>query len=1029
MSAAQRHGHGPRHRPDPARSWVRLARWLPLLALALPAAVHAQGEVAGTVVEAVTGRPIPGAQVVVEGTELGSATDAQGRFRIANVAGERAVLRVVMIGYREAAQPVEVGRTDLVLELREAAVALDAIVVTGTVGETQARALGNAVSTISASQRAEVAPVTDVHGLLLGTVPGVRMLKSAGEIGSGGVIRIRGASSMSLSGEPLLYVDGIRVNNDPADGGGVGSDAGQPPSRINDLNPEDIESVEIIKGPAAATLYGTEASNGVIQIITKRGRAGAATVNLHIKQGAAWLPDPESLFPPTYYRSRTGDIVEFNVLRSERERGLGPWFRTGTPQSYGANVSGGSEQVRYYFSLDYDRDEGPVTYNWQNKLSGRGNLSYTPTDNLDLNLSIGTVRSRTRFASANQPITTSIIWSCPAPGCEAGSGAPNAVDGPFRGFIGYLPERFENGDVQGYEDVDRTTIGVTATHRPAGWFTHKVAVGGDFGMARGTELFRRLADDQLGLQVRVGRKDVENRRASFMNADYSATATLNPHENLQFATSGGLQYYERSRDVVFARGETFPVSQLETISSGATRTATEDFVENKTVGLYVQEQVSWKNRIFLTGALRGDDNSAFGKNYDFVVYPKFQASWVVSEEPFFAGIPFDQLKLRAAWGEAGQQPDAFAALRTYEPEAGPGGVPTLTPENIGNPDLEPEVSREFELGFDASVFDGRLGIEFTYYDQQTTNAIVDLPALRSLGFPGNQSLNLGEVANKGIELGVDAAVYRSNAVGIELGLTYSRNDNEVVDIGGGTPIVVSAQNGQMHVPGFSMGSIFQKRVVSSTLTQNDAGRTVATDVMCEGGALLPGTTNLSRGGGAPLPCAEAPNVYWGQPLPVWEGGVTATVTLFRNLQLYALADYVGGHHYINGDIWGAHMLFGNSREILERDDPILLGYETIGGAAALQVGIMEAGVSRLRALSATYTLPSSWVSRFGVSRASLTVLGENLATFWEAQPEAFGIEQIDPEVRNNAGNNGISAFNQEGWPMLRRFSTTLRVTF
>jgi hypothetical protein len=290
-------------------------------------------------------------------------------------------------------------------------------------------------------------------------------------------------------------------------------------------------------------------------------------------------------------------------------------------------------------------------------------------------------------------------------------------------------------------------------------------------------------------------------------------------------------------------------------------------------------------------------------------------------------------------------------------------------------------------------------------------------------------VNLGEVTNQGIELGVDASLYRSTNLGVDLGLTFSRNDNEVLDIGGGAPIVVAANQGQYHVPGFSLASIFQRRVVSATLTQNSAGRTVATNVMCEGGDLLPNSTNLSRGGGAPVPCAQAPAVYWGQPLPVWEGGVNARVTIFRNLQLYALADFVGGHHYINGDIWGSHMLFGNSREILERDDPILLGYEAIGGASAFQVGILDAGISRLRALSATYNLPASWVTRFGAARASITLLGENLVTFWAAAPDAFGIEQIDPEVRNNAGSNRMSAFNQEGWPMLRRFSTTLRVTF
>jgi hypothetical protein len=222
--------------------------------------------------------------------------------------------------------------------------------------------------------------------------------------------------------------------------------------------------------------------------------------------------------------------------------------------------------------------------------------------------------------------------------------------------------------------------------------------------------------------------------------------------------------------------------------------------------------------------------------------------------------------------------------------------------------------------------------------------------------------------------------------------------------------------------------MFSKRVVSADLVPTATGRTVATNVMCEGGELVPGTTNLSRGGGGPMPCALAPLVYRGQPLPVWEGGVNATVTLFRNLQLFALADFVGGHHYINGDMWGVHFLFGNSRAILERTDPILLGYEAIAGAGAFQASILDAGISKLRALSATYNLPSNWVSRFGVSRASITALGENLFTIWEAETEAFGVKRVDSEVRGNVGT-ALNAFNQEGWPQLRRFSTTLRVTF
>jgi outer membrane receptor protein involved in Fe transport len=152
----------------------------------------------------------------------------------------------------------------------------------------------------------------------------------------------------------------------------------------------------------------------------------------------------------------------------------------------------------------------------------------------------------------------------------------------------------------------------------------------------------------------------------------------------------GLQYYDRTNTTATSTGSTFPIRALETVSAGSIKNASETLVENKTVGAFFQQQVEWKNRVFLTGAVRGDDNSAFGANYNFVAYPKLSASWVISEEPFFARVPvINSLKLRSAWGRAGQQPDAFAAARTYQPTVGPGGVSTLSPQNLGNPDLCP----------------------------------------------------------------------------------------------------------------------------------------------------------------------------------------------------------------------------------------------------------------------------------------------------------------------------------------------------
>jgi TonB-linked SusC/RagA family outer membrane protein len=1009
--------------------WAALAVLVSVLTL-LSIPLEAQQVVSGTVVNARTQRPIGNTQVRVEGTDLGGVTNSDGEFQIVGVPTGQITLVVVRIGFRPLIRVVASGTTGNTLSITESAVSLDEIVVTGTAGQQTARSIGNAVAQVQMTDLLELAPAPDISKMLSGQVAGVRFMSTGGEVGAGAISRIRGVSSMSLAATPLIYVDGVRVNNLDNELGafaGTGFDGAQQPSRINDFNPEDIESIEIIKGPAAATLYGTEAANGVIQIITKKGRQGRPTVNMWVRQGASSMPDPENLFPEVYYRAADGSVQSFNVLREDRIRNGNVWFHTGHAQTYGASVDGGSEQMTYYMSMDWARDEGPVPYNWRNKLTGRANVGYRPNDAFDVNLSLGMVRSSAQSSSAQQPFTTAIIWSCPAPGCEEGSGAPNAIDGPFRGYIAYLPEVYED-EIEGFQHVDRTTVSVQANHRITPWLTHRVTVGGDFGNNRNSELYR--ATGNLGNALAQGSKTIVNSRVTFASADYQASATLRPTSNLTFTPSAGFQFFRKQQELTFAQGQTFPVSALETVSSGATRIAEEDFIENRTVGVFFQGQASWKDRLFLTGAVRGDDNSAFGENFKFVAYPKVQGSWVVTDEPFAQGSSLlSTLKLRAAWGRSGQQPDVFAALRTYEPTVGVDGASTLTPDNVGNLDLEPEVGEELEVGFDASLFDDRVALGFTHFRQRTTNAILRVPALPSLGFPGTRFENIGEVKNNGIELTFQGTVTRSDNFGLDLGFTFSTTKNQITSLGGQPPLVHNAAFGQMHVEGLPLASIFMKRVVSADIDDSGA-LPVAANVLCEGGTIIEGT-NVSRGGGAPVPCAEAPAVYWGQPVPEWEGSASTTVTLFRHFELYGLVDFLGGRTLIDGSVAGSHRFFLHSRAAVARDDPILLGYESLGGEGIWQTGTINGGFAKLRTISATVRFPQSWAERLRASRMSLNLAAENLATLWVGESNTFGHDIIDPEVAQQTGGatEGLSAFNQEGWPMMRSFYATVRVTF
>jgi TonB-linked SusC/RagA family outer membrane protein len=1007
----------------------------------------AQDQVTGRVVDAAGQRPLAGAQVMVPATGQGVLTDNRGAFTLTGLSGNEVTIRVQMLGYRAAEQTVAVGSTDVLFQLSETAIALDEMVVTGTAGERQRRSIGNVVGRLDAADLQDIAPAAQLQDMLSAQVPGVRIMQSGGEIGTGGTTRIRGASSLTLSGNPLLYIDGVRVDGSDFTGG-VGTFAfagGNLPSRMNDINPEDIESIEVIKGPAAATLYGTEASNGVIHIITKKGARGAPQVNMRLREGAYWLPDAINYFNPTYFRCtgvsqqagvhpllqcNAGEIVEVNVLALDKAILGEEWFRTGRQPAVGADISGGSESVRYFFSADWDRQEGYLPYNWQHRLSGRANMGYTPTDEINIDFSLGGARSRARSASTQQPLSTHIIWSCPAPGCEAGSGLPHALDGPRRGYIGAVPEIFER-EVLGFQNVDRVTASVNFSHRPRDWFNHRLAVGTEFTNIQDTDLRRGTRSVEfIGNTLNEGMKRVGSTRGTHFTFDYGASAAWQATDRIILTTSVGAQYFERRQESSQARGDVFPLEALETVSAAAERFAFEEFWENKTVGVYVQEEMSLDNRLFLTVAVRGDDNSAFGEDFTFVTYPKVSASWVIGEESFMEDYHWlSSLRLRAAWGQSGMQPDFFDAIRTFQPVIGADGAPAVTPQNIGNPDLSPEVGDEIELGFDATFLEDRFSFEFTHFRQRTKDALVRVPALPSLGFPGVQLQNLGEIRNTGVELGLNARAYEGAQASLDLGFTLSSAKNEIVDLGGQDFIIQLASMGQYHVEGFPLAGIFFRRVVSADLVEGATpAENMATNILCEGGERVPGT-NFSRGGGAPVPCDEAPEVFWGQPLPEWEGSFSASLSWGENLSFYGVVDFIKGRTWIDNDVIAVHSFFLNSREALERTDPILLAYRQIGENR--QPGILSGDFAKLRNFSVQYRFPTAWAQRVNASRLSMTLAGENLATLWRPDETSFGHRSLDPERTRQTGGAtpGLNAFNQERWPTGRRVTLTTRVTF
>jgi TonB-linked SusC/RagA family outer membrane protein len=1033
----------PRANRGEARPWLRLV--IPLLAalcVLIPSdRVAAQGSaITGTVVSSTSGAPIPSAQVLVSGTTIGTTTDANGRFRLDGLTGESVTLEVRRIGFRPTRQVSRVGITDVRITLAEQSVSLDEVVVTGTPGGQARRELGNAVTTINAATVNEQGTVNSVHQLLNARAPGVFINPSTGNVGSGSRIRIRGAASLSLSNEPLVYVDGIRVNSQAATGPVNQGFSGNAISRLNDINPDDIESVEVIRGPAAATLYGTEASGGVIQIITKKGSRGAPRWSFSTRQGTSYVKDLEEVIPTNYAsiprRGGTAgqrDTISNNVYLSEKAKG-NDLFQSGRIGEYDLSTNGGSGLFRYFAGAGYENSEGVDAVNKVDRKTGRLNLNVTPTDKLDFAFNVGYTNGYVSVpceAGCGGIVLTSYL-SNPANDTTLTNGQPN----PLRGFHSGLPEAY-GAYYEFYQEVDRFTAGFQANQTVAPWFRHRIALGTDRTQEENSELGRRIENllyrSVLGTSG-LGYRSMSWRSVNNLTMDYSGSALFDVNSNIKSTTSFGAQYYRNYYERTNSYGEQFPAVGVTNVGSTTTARSTDhDLEEDATLGFYAQEQVGIGNRLFLTAAIRADDNSAFGRNFDRVYYPKFSASWVISEENFWRFPSVDQLKLRAAYGESGKQPTTFSALQTYTSATGPTGGPTVTPLSIGNPDLGPERSKEVEIGFDASGFNDRLGLEFTWYNKKTTDAILDRQIAPSIGIPGTQPFNAGAVRNWGTETLLRIRPVSMRRFDWETTLSLATNDSEVQDLGTADAILelrrqttcsgyvpgtsdpstcpvadfVNASSAPLsprHQVGYPIGSIFHKRIVSAEL--NAAGAPI--NVMCDDG----------KGGSILCSSPSAPFVYLGRTIPKIEGAWSNTLTLFNNVRVTGLIDGKRGHTKANGSDRFRCVVLDRCRErwYPAEFDPKRIASVRAGTDVLPDSYIQDASFARFRELSVAYTLPSSLTRLGRFNRATVTLAGRNLAT-WTDYPG------LDPEVSFLGGIRGgnFSVFEQTALPPLTQW--------
>ncbi|MGH7507501.1 MAG: TonB-dependent receptor domain-containing protein, partial [Longimicrobiales bacterium] len=600
-------------------SWMPVPLLSVLLAAAgvAPLAAQGTGSITGTITNAATLRPIEGVQLSVEGTGIGTLSDIDGRYLL-NVPAGAVTVVVDNIGFSVERRETTVeagGTTRLDVQLAERAIALDELVVTGSAAAAEKRTIGNSIASVNAAEIVEKMPVVSVDQLINGRSAGVSMNLSGGGGAFGGQIRIRGMKSVSLAGDPVIYVDGIRVDGSFDDNSSVYI-GGQKLSRILDLQAADIERIEIVRGAAAASLYGTQGSNGVIQIFTKRGRVGPPQWLFEIEQGLERVPT--DTFPgrlnsrfvgPTGFRAR--DPLET--------------VENGYHSRYLASVNGGSETTKYYISGSYRGQEGSIApnTNWLKQFNGRVNLSTTIADNVTVTATTGITDTRLRVPDND-----------------------NALHGTYSQFASAVPytatedrpygERFgsftANQTVENRQRVLRNTTGITVEHQISEGIRQQITGGVDWYTDEFTKYFPFAYE---GSGNKLGNKTNETRTFRDVTTEYRLQLDHDFSDALVSTFVIGAQGDFRSISRVRAFGTDFPAPGVRSVSSTATTNASESQIEEINAGVFAQETIGLWDKLFLTGALRVDGNSAFGNDFQTQSYPKVSAAYNISEEDFW----------------------------------------------------------------------------------------------------------------------------------------------------------------------------------------------------------------------------------------------------------------------------------------------------------------------------------------------------------------------------------------------------------
>jgi TonB-linked SusC/RagA family outer membrane protein len=968
------------------------------------------GTVSGRVTDQSSGTPVAAAAVTILASGLGAATDDDGRYRITGVPSGTQTVVVRRIGYAQVTKTVSVtdgGTMTADFALVRSATQLEAVVATAT-GEERKLALAHTIGVVRADSLLREAPVTNISDALTSRVAGVMVNGQNGLTGTVSPIRIRGLNSFTLSNNPIVIVDGARIEATP-------STSTTAASRLGDLNLGEVESIEVVKGPSAATLYGTDAANGVLLIRTKRGEAGAPRWLATGEAGT--IHESTSLMPTSYYawgHSPTNgaklqcplvimvtgacvqdSITTFSPLKNPDTTPI----TDGNRQQIGLQTSGGVAQFRYFASGDVDKELGfekmpnhdvdilskergtaipeeQLRPNYQRKVNVRGNVTYSLGDNADLQLSNSAITSY--FRAGTTEAFRAGYWSL-------GYRDPANDGWAFGERIG------DYFSVRNAEYLTRYLSSLGGNWRPTRWLSTRATLGYDFSN-NVTDRLQRNGEGPLSSGQRLGSRTQTDNAITQYSFDAGATATTTLTSSFGSRLSVGAQYNRRAQVQTTLTGTSLPPGS-ETVAGAATLTGSELHADAIVVGSYIEEQISYKERIFATAAYRADGASTFGRDLHTTIYPKYGLSWILSEQPGVPKIPgIGVLRARVAYGASGVQPPSIAGITTITLSNAAINAVTVSAATLGatsagsagafgNPSVRPERQSEIEGGVDFEAWNSRVRVEATYYSRLSTDALVAAPYAASVG-AGSRYANIGSVSNKGGEGLVTVRLVDRPNVAFDLAFNGSIQNNKLVSVGPDAPPGFFANYtfiGARHRVGYPLYGGWQKPILGYKDTNGD-------------GVLAPSEVQVGD-----------TEVYIGPSLPTKQATVTPALSLLKDrVHISALFDWRGGYmryDYTRGV--GCQLLF-NCPEAVDPKAPLAMQAAMVAkytGAYSTNWGFYSDGAyTRLRELSVTLQLPDRVLRSTRSRGGTFTVSGRNL---WLHSKFTGG----DPEVNVSTGGD------------------------